>query len=315
MGRKEEYLSVLPGVGDHPGVWLSTFVAGIHDFPTHVAGHPPLAVLVFWALAKIGLAGPGWASALCIVAGSSATSAVLVVLRTLGDEDRARRTVPYLAIAPFVLTIATSADAVFLGVSAWGIAALAVAARRRSATLGVVGGLLLGATIYLSYGLIVVGAIAIAVLVLQWSPRVAVAAVLGALAVAAAFTASGFWWVDGVRATAVRWDAGTGSDRPYAFTVFGNLAVLAVIAGPACAAALGWVRDRATILLAGAAAVAVLALDLSGVTRGEVERIWLPFAPWLVLLCGALPVRAMRTALAAQIVVALAVEGILALSW
>ncbi len=48
-------------------------------------------------------------------------------------------------------------------------------------------------------------------------------------------------------------------------------------------------RPRLPVLLAGVALVGVLALALSGVTRLEVERIWLPFARWTVTLCAGLP--------------------------
>jgi hypothetical protein len=319
LGRQTEYLAALPAVGDSPLAWLRGFSASVGDpalhLPTHVAGHPPLAVLIFWLLAEIGMPGPAWAAALCIVVGASSTAALLITFRTFAGEARARAVAPFLALAPFALTIATSADALFLGVSAWAIAALTIAAVRRSVALGVLAGVLLGCTGYLSYGLVVVGAIAVAVFVLARSRWAALGAGIGILAVVVAFGIGGFWWWDGVQATAARWSAGAGSDRPYAFTVFGNLAVLAVMVGPAAAGAVGWLRDRATRLLVGSAALAALSLDVSGVTRGEVERIWLPLAPWLVLSCSALPRRWARPALIVQAAVALTVQALVRLAW
>jgi len=47
-------------------------------------------------------------------------------------------------------------------------------------------------------------------------------------------------------------------------------------------------RDRASWLLVGGALAAVTAATLSGYSKGEVERIWLPFAVWLLVACGAL---------------------------
>jgi hypothetical protein len=38
-------------------------------------------------------------------------------------------------------------------------------------------------------------------------------------------------------------------------------------------------RDRQLWLLVGAALTAVLLADVSGLSKAEVERIWLPFAP------------------------------------
>jgi hypothetical protein len=233
----------------------------------------------------------------------------------LGSERLARRAAPFLALAPFALTVATSMDALFAGVAAWGVAALAVASARCSLALGLVAGALLACVLYLNYGLVVVGALAIAVAVLRPVPRVLAAAVGGGLLVVALFTAAGFWWFDGVAATADRWAAGTGSERPYAYTLLGNLAVFGVLTGPATAAASGWVRQRVLVVLAGAALVAVVALDVSGVTRGEVERIWLPLAPWAVVLTAALPRGWVRPALVAQVLVAVVVQAMLRLSW
>lgn len=320
MATEHEYLAALPGVGSDPLGWLDRFSELVETLPTHAAGHPPLPVLVVWVLDRVGLDGPGPLAALCIAVGASAVVAVLVTLRTLGSERLARRAAPFLALAPFALTVATSMDALFAGVAAWGVAALAVASAghpstSRSVAVGVVAGALLVCVLYLNYGLVVVGALAIAVAVLRPVPRVLAAAVGGGLLVVALFTAAGFWWFDGVAATADRWAAGTGSERPYAYTLLGNLAVFGVLTGPATAAAAGWVRQRVLALLAGAAVVAVLALDLSGFTRGEVERIWLPLAPWVMVVTAALPSRWVRPALVAQALTAAVVQTMLRLSW
>ncbi|MGH3709277.1 MAG: hypothetical protein ACRDRQ_14495 [Pseudonocardiaceae bacterium] len=47
----------------------------------------------------------------------------------------------------------------------------------------------------------------------------------------------------------------------------------------------------------------------------EVERIWLPFAVWLVAAAGLLPARQARWWLAAQVAVALAVNHLLLTMW
>jgi hypothetical protein len=59
----------------------------------------------------------------------------------------------------------------------------------------------------------------------------------------------------------------------------------------------------------------VLAADLSGLSKAEVERIWLPFAVWLVAAAGLLPARQARWWLAAQVAVALAVNHLLLTTW
>ena len=46
--------------------------------------------------------------------------------------------------------------------------------------------------------------------------------------------------------------------------------------------------------LCAAAALAVLVADPSGLSKAEVERIWLPFAVWLIARTGLLPARQTR---------------------
>ncbi|OZV77191.1 hypothetical protein CA850_24645 [Micromonospora echinospora] len=65
-----------------------------------------------------------------------------------------------------------------------------------------------------------------------------------------------------------------------------------------------------TVLLPAAAALAVAAADLSGMSKAEVERIWLPFVVWL-LVAAHLPVPARRWWLAGQALTALAVNHLL----
>ena len=315
ISSQYDYLAAVPTVGSDPIGWLDRFTELVPTLPTHPSAHPPLPVLLMWGLDRIGLGGPEWAAAACIGVGASSVMAVLITVRVLGDEELARRAAPFLVLAPFALTVATCFDALFAGIMAWAVAALAVALERRSMIVGFGAGGLLMSVLYLNYGLIVAGALALAVALLRWVPRVALAAVAGGLVVITFFTAAGFWWFDGVAATHVVWSASHGGNRPYGYTVLGNLAVFAVLVGPATAAAAGWVRHLALAALGGAALVAVLALDVAGVTRGEVERIWLPLAPWAVVVTAALPTSWIRPALLVQVWVAVAVQLMLRLSW
>jgi hypothetical protein len=103
--------------------------------------------------------------------------------------------------------------------------------------------------------------------------------------------------------------------------VWANLACLAVVLGPAGVAGLRRVLTPARgqpgvlVALCGAAVLAVLAADLSGLSKAEVERIWLPFAVWLVAATALLPARQVRWWLAAQAVVALVVNHLLLTTW
>ncbi|MEU5099580.1 hypothetical protein [Streptomyces sp. NPDC020996] len=66
-------------------------------------------------------------------------------------------------------------------------------------------------------------------------------------------------------------------------------------------------------LLVAAALLALLVADLSGMSKAETERIWLPFAWWLLPACAFLPGR--RGWLAAQASLALLVNHLLLTGW
>jgi hypothetical protein len=64
--------------------------------------------------------------------------------------------------------------------------------------------------------------------------------------------------------------------------------------------------------LAGGALLAIVASDLSGLSKGEVERIWLPFAVWLPALGQR---RAHRGWLTVQIALGLLLQLTLVTDW
>jgi hypothetical protein len=310
----DEYLHEVPGVTD-VGVVLREFSSRILDFQpdswtTHVSGHPPGALLVFVGLDRVGLSGGAWASAFVVLVGALTAVAVPVTVRAVASEERARAVLPFVALFPGAVWMGVSADGLFAGVTACGIALLAT--RRALA-----GGVVLGFAVFLSYGLVLIGVLALAVL---WaSPpgrdwrRIGLA-VLGASGVVAVFAALGFWWLDGYHLVVERYYQGIASSRSYGYWVWANLAAAVLACGFAPFAA-RW-RDRSGVAgacatLAAAAAVAILVADVSGLSKAEVERIWLPFTVWLVVL---VPDRR-RTWLAAQGVTALAVNHLLLTNW
>jgi hypothetical protein len=70
-----EYLNDVPKVTNIPAM-LSGFASHILDFQpgswaTHVAGHPPGALLVFVVLDRIGLGGGGPAALTCVLVGAT----------------------------------------------------------------------------------------------------------------------------------------------------------------------------------------------------------------------------------------------------
>ena len=53
----------------------------------------------------------------------------------------------------------------------------------------------------------------------------------------------------------------------------------------------------------------------AGMSKAEVERIWLPFVPWMLVGAALLPERWLRPALTIQIVFALVVQHLLFTGW
>jgi hypothetical protein len=97
--------------------------------------------------------------------------------------------------------------------------------------------------------------------------------------------------------------------------------------GPLVGASLGAVVRRARAVLRGpqptrvvvtlslAATACIVLADASLLSKAEVERIWLPFAPWLLLGAALLPARWRRAALIGQVCFAVMVQSLLFTKW
>jgi methylthioxylose transferase len=307
---------------DSPGAW-----------PAHVAGHPPAATLTFVLLDRIGLGGGAWAGVWCITVGATAAAAILVAVRVLCGEELARRAAPFLVLAPAAVWMGTSADGYFAAVAAWAVAFLALAVTgHRPRTTGTASGLLLGLTVYLSYGLTLFAVIAGGVLLLgsrRLRPLPWVLA--GSVVVPVVFTFAGFNWWEAYHLLVTRYYQGAGGIRPYGYWVWANFACAAFLVGPATVAGLRRAgaapvrrgvraclrrpappEPRLALLVLGAL-LALLAADLSGMSKAETERIWLPFAMWLLPGCALLT--RPRAWLAAQAVLALLLNHLLLTGW
>ncbi|MFL6173170.1 MAG: hypothetical protein ACJ716_09810 [Marmoricola sp.] len=313
----------------HEYVSRIPFSAAPDNWPVHIAGHPPGALTFFVLLDRIGLGGGLSAGLVVTLIAATTAPAVLVTTRVLGAEQLARRAAPFLVLGPAAIWQCVSADAMFAAVAAWGLAALAVATRaeRRSrlVTASVLAGLLLGYAVMLSYGLPLLGILALAVLVLGRSWRPLVPAGAAALGVVLLYAALGFNYLAALHALHGRYWDGVARHRPPQYWMWGNLAALLCSAGPLLGASLAtvWSRrheltepaTRVVLVLVAAAATTVLAADASQMSRAEVERIWLPFVPWLLLGCALLPERWRRVGLALQVVAALVLQHLLRTGW
>ncbi|BFO13775.1 hypothetical protein SHKM778_01630 [Streptomyces sp. KM77-8] len=123
----------------------------------------------------------------------------------------------------------------------------------------------------------------------------------GLAVVPTAFTLAGFDWWEGYRLLVTRYHQGAGGIRPYGYWVWANLACTVLVTGLATVAGLrrtgavlvrrrrggaGRAAEARLALLVSAALLALLVADLSGMSKAETERIWLPFTLWLLPACA-----------------------------
>jgi hypothetical protein len=284
-----EYMHDVGRVGN-PFTFLSHFADRIADYDIHTEGHPPGFLLLLSALEWLGFSGPAWAASLVIAVGALAAPAVLVTVQAVSDEARARHVAPFLVLAPVAVWAVTSADGLYMGVMAVGVACLARAGvtDRRADLLALASGLLFGAALFFTYGAVLFAPVPAAVAWAQRRVRPLAIAAAGCGAVVVAFWLSGFWWVEGLLATRVRYWDGVASIRPYEYFLLANLAAFALVVGPATAVAVSRLRRAGPWLLPAAGLAGIVLADLSAMSKAEVERIWLPWAPWVLVATVAL---------------------------
>lgn len=283
------YLLDVDKVGS-PVDFLRSFTDQIDAYGTHVRSHPPGLVLLLWGMSEVGLAGSGAAATLVIAGGASAVPALLLTVRELAGETMARRTLPFLVVAPAAVYVASTGDALFAGVALWGVACVVLATGRTDARgdgLSVVGGVIFALALLLSYGSALLVLLPAAIAWHRRRPRPLLLAAAAGTAVLAVVGATGFWWVDGLLTTRREYLESVASVRPYGYFLLANLASLALVVGPATVAGLVRVRrgdvDTARLRLLLVPVLGIVALaNLSGMSKGEVERIWLPFALCLI---------------------------------
>lgn len=322
-----EYFRAIDDVDAAGGIsaYLSGYVAGLAESPLHVRSHPPGMVLFYWAVDRVGLAGPGWAAVAVIGFGTSVVIAVLLAVRAVAGIDTARRAAPLVALTPSVIWVASSADAVFAAITAWGVALLVIAARRParridSVRMAISGGMVLCLALFFSYGAVLLLGVPAVVVVAARRWDVLVAAVVAALGVTATFTMFGFWWFEGLSETTEFYEASSAEFRPYDYSLLGNPAIVALSIGTAGVAGLGalvatWRHHRGVLLLVVPVLVGLIGAALSGLSTAETERIWLPFVPWLAVAGVALPTGWVRPLLAGSVTIGVVLQMWLQTPW
>lgn len=347
LTTKYEYLQVIERFADIPKT-LREFTGHIlidapDHWPAHIAGHPPGATLTFVLLDRIGLGGGAWAGAFCITVGSTAVLAVLITVRALAAEELARKAAPFLVLAPAAIWIGASADGYFAAVTAWMTALLARSATRprtgrHMALAALASGLLFGLTVYLSYGLTLFAILAAAVLLITRTWRPLPWFLTGAAVVPLVFLLLGFNWWEAYHLLVERYYQGAGGIRPYAYFLWANPACTVLVVGLATLAGLRRVLKRTPgalrtwrttppkparegtpesnlALLTLAALLALATANLSGMSKAETERIWLPFATFLLPATALLPTPSHRSWLTAQAALALTLNHLLFTGW
>ena len=321
--RVGEYLYDASRVND-VGTMLATYVDRIpyahpENWKVHVAGHPPGSLLSFVLLDRIGITDPFWVSVTVVSLGATGVAAVLLTLGVLGSRDLARRSAPWVALAPLAVW-AGSGETLWAAVAAWGLFLLALASTRRSPVIAVAAGLVLGLSLFLSYGLVLFGLLALAVFALTRAWQLLPWAALGVAAVVGMFWAAGYTWWDAYPVLRERYFDGIGGERPYGYWVWANVAAWTFTVGLVTWAAFPrmWThaRRRAPLAVLAVAALAALVIaTVSGMSKAEVERIWLPFTLWIVTVPALLPPNWRRPLLLSQVVLAILAQTLLITRW
>ena len=294
----------------------------------HVRGHPPGMVVVLGAMRAIGLDDVRWVAALCIVGGGLAAIAVGFAVARLAGEHTARRALPFLALSPAALLIATTPDAFFAAVGASAVMLMAIAVTTSTDAArwwAAASGLVLGVCMMLSYGLVLIS-IPIAVIAFarrRW--QLLIPCAICAAAFVLAWVPFGFWWLEGLAATREQYLIGISKQRPARYFSFSNIAVVGVVIGPMTCVALAWAARtwssrRGLVLVLGGFVGAIVVANLSGMSKAEVERIWLPFtlpllAAGSVLWFGKRPLVTARVALTVQVAMAIVLQSVLKFYW
>jgi hypothetical protein len=278
------YLTDVPRVGDDPVRFLANYVASAPSLTVDSRQHPPGGVLLLWALTRAGITSVEALGLLVTALGCLSVPLVAVAVRSLCHEPAARRLLPVLVLAPYAVWLAVSMDAVVLTICAGAIACGVIGSERGRPPWWAVGaGVLLGIGALFSYSAAWLGASLIVVYFVRRRPLLNVLSGVGALVPLTAARLAGFTWPDGLTAAQVDFSERIGPDRSWLLWAFLDLLLVLIACGPAVVAAARKVRRTAGWPFLVGAALAVGFAIGSGLSRGEVERSFLPFFPWLLV--------------------------------
>ena len=312
--------------------FLETFVDHLGRYSVHVRGHPPGFTLVLKLIGGVGIHGAWPVIALAVIGVAATPIFVLVTVHRLAGAVWVRRSAPFLVLVPYAIWQITSVDAFITSVAAAGVAALAIAltSPHRMVAVGAsfACGLLVGAALFLTYGAVTFLVLPVAVTVSRWRRwrrllLVVLISCSAAVGVVLTFRSLGFWWFDGLTELKKQYWYGTAQFRPWTYFTLSNAAVLLIAVGPAALAGIIRLRQRAIWILVGSVLVAAAVSTASQYSKGEVERIWLLFFPWIMLAAAPLAdpstttdsTLRLRTWLTIQATIAILLQAALITKW
>lgn len=284
IASANEYLRDVPAVGSHPGHFLRTFVEQAPHYTVATRTHPPGPVLLLWGLGKLGLHAPELIGILVTVLACAYVPLLAVAVRSLCHESAARGLLPILVLAPYAVWLAVSMDAIVLLLAAAFVTLGVVASEPgRSPFWALASGLVLGADALLNYDVAWLGVSVIAVYFVRRRPLLNVFGGVGALIPLGLAWLAGFTWTDGLSAAQADFSVRVGPHRSWWLWALLDLLLLLIACGPAIIRAVRRLHTTPGWPFVVGAGLAVGFAILSGLSRGEVERSWLAFYPFLLI--------------------------------
>lgn len=274
----------LARVGSDPIGFLGRYVEQAPALSADSRQHPPGALLLLWLLDRLGLQSPTLLGLLITAVGCLSVPLVAIAVRSLCSEPAARGLIPILALAPYAIWLAVSLDAVPLTLCAAALACGVVGSEpRRSPWWAAAAGLLLGTGALFSYSAAWLGTSILVVYFVRRRPLLNVISGVGSLVPLGLARLAGFVWLDGLTAAQADFSIRIGPHRSWVLWIFLDLLLVLITAGPAVAPAIRKIRRTpGWPFLVGAGLAVTFAIG-SGLSRGEVERSFLPFLPWLLV--------------------------------
>jgi hypothetical protein len=279
-----EYLRDVDAVGSDPAAFVRNFVSSGGSLSEATRTHPPAPVLLLWLLDRVGVDQPETLGLILTLLGCAYVPLVAIAVRSLCHETAARNLLPVLVLAPYAVWLAVSMDAVTLTVAA-GFVCCGVLASERGRSWGwaVACGLLLGTAALFNYAVVWLAVSVIAIYFVRRRPMLNVFTGVSALVPLLIFRVWGFTWPKGLTTAQTDFSLRVGPERSWVLWAALDVLLLLVACGPAILRAARRIRRTPGWPFVAGAGLAVLFAVASGLSRGEVERSWLPFFPWLLV--------------------------------